>query len=280
LSQLDVEWVAFRAGLKPALRLSASASEATAMAARYRAAGAHVVEAAGWVKTAAELRVLLYVAATRDAAQALQAAEAPTLQGEGVCGREQSVRCARRVGELLGYPRCCVEAFCARMQRGIGRLRDGRRAVEPYVAAVEAWRERPHPWLNNLRRPERVQLVSFEPCAYDCAAALEQAGRCHGAAHSFDPPGVRQLERELAAPVAIAASGARALVVLAGGRIVNGRGAEGDARTAGEGGALAEQLLGAAVSAAGVVPHGDGPPVLVCDFSRAASAYSSMRSGR
>ena len=268
MSQLDVEWVAFRAGLKPALRLNASAAEAPAMAARYRATGAHVAEAAGSVKSAAERRVLLYVAHSREAAEALRAAEAPTLQGEGVCEREQSIRCARRTGELLGYPRCCVEAFCARMQRGIGRLGDGGQAAELYVAAAEAWRDRPQPWLNNLRRPERCQLVSFEPCGYDCAAALAQAGRCRLAAQAIDAEGTRELERALGEPVAIAASGARAIVTLAEGRIVHAVAAAGAAGGSVEDRALGEQLLWTVVSAAGVVPCGDGPPVVVCDFSR------------
>jgi hypothetical protein len=270
MSRLDVEWVAFRAGLKPALRLSARPSEAAVMAARFRAAGAAVVEARGWFKTAAERRVLLYVARAHDAADAVREAEAPTLQGEAVCPQERSIQCALRVGELLGYPHCCVAAFCARMERGVGRLADGHLAAELYVAAAEAWRARSSPWLNNLRRPEHLELVSFEPCAYDCPAALEWAGRCCAALRASDPVDAHELELALSQPVAIAPSGARALVELRQGRIVRATAPRRDRPPSCDDEALARALFAATVDATGRVAAGEGSPVVVCNFAGAS----------
>jgi hypothetical protein len=268
MSRLDVEWIALRAGLKPALRLSARHGEAAGMAARFRAAGLCVVEAPGWIQSLRRDGALLYVAPRRDVAEALRDAEAPTLRGEGVCPRDVSIQCASRVGELLGYPACCVAAFCARMARGVGRCGDGRTATELYVAALEAWRELPHPWLNNLRRPEHLGLVSFEPCAYDCAAALEWACRCRQALRAVDAPATEQLERALAVPVAVAASGARALVELRHGRVAHAGAPAREEPPSRQDVALARELGGADVDEAGRVAARAWSPVIVCDFSR------------
>jgi hypothetical protein len=155
------------------------------------------------------------------------------------------------------------------MARGVGRLGDGRMAAELYVAASEAWRARSSPWLNNLRRPEHLELVSFEPCAYDCAAALEWAGRCCSAVRAVDPVAAHELELGLGEPVAIAPSGARALVELRQGHIVHASAPGADRPPSGDDQGLAGALVGATVDATGRVAARDGPPVVVCDFSGA-----------
>src|SRR5262245_34658572 len=119
-SRIDVEYHAFRAGLKPAIRLSADPGHAGPMAARYAALGCAVAIADATFSSDhypfdRPLQVL-YAARTPAEAEALRDAEAP-LRGSVVTSLAVGTRAVREVGLRLGYPPCCVDACCARYGR-------------------------------------------------------------------------------------------------------------------------------------------------------------------
>lgn len=70
------------------------------------------------------------------------------------------------LGELLGYPRCCVEAFA----RQEGRANNSRNRYETRARTVapDGSTRSPWPWpLNNLH----AALIPFYPCSYTCRPA-------------------------------------------------------------------------------------------------------------
>ncbi len=83
----------------------------------------------------------------------------------GGYGQEQAVRLSARLGRLLGYPECCVEAFAQ-----LGTLRANLRAIR--ASAERSGRF--EPLLNNLNL-NVFHHVSWFPCRYDCPASLEWA---------------------------------------------------------------------------------------------------------
>lgn len=96
-------------------------------------------------------RVELYAAV--DASDARRAA---ALQAD------DPTRHAAALGELFGYPPCCVAAFVAQRSRADNSL-------NRYLIAARTGAARgPWPWcLNEVHH----RLVAFYPCRYDCAAA-------------------------------------------------------------------------------------------------------------
>ena len=85
----------------------------------------------------------------------------------GGYGQEQAVRISARLGTLLGYPPCCVDAYA-----GLGTLR----ANATPVCAAAGRSERFESLLNNLNL-SIFHYVSWFPCRYDCAASLDWARR-------------------------------------------------------------------------------------------------------
>ncbi|MBW2462452.1 MAG: DUF483 domain-containing protein [Deltaproteobacteria bacterium] len=97
-------------------------------------------------------------------------------------------RHAEEIGELLGYPRCCVEAFTTQT----GRADNSYDRLQ--VAARTDRRDR-WPWeLNDLA----FKVVPFYPCRYDCPAALVLA---RGVLGALDSDLRARVERFLARPV-------------------------------------------------------------------------------
>jgi hypothetical protein len=96
-------------------------------------------------------RVELYAAV--DASDARRAA---ALQAD------DPTRHAAALGELFGYPPCCVAAFVAQRSRADNSL-------NRYLIAARTGAARgPWPWcLNEVHH----RLIAFYPCRYDCAAA-------------------------------------------------------------------------------------------------------------
>lgn len=218
--RIDVEWLALSAGLKPAIRLAATALEASAIAGRFQRMGAAVVTARGPVGVHRHEHTLVYVARTPTDAAAVRAAERPLLQPH-LSARDRAYY-AHELGLRLGYPRCCVDAFSARVLRGPGKLRPGDRdsVHEDYVAAHDAQVARPDWRLNNLLLRQHLHLISFEPCRYDCAAALALAAGVLDLAARQDGPSVHVLCDRLQRPLVLTATGARAWVGLDHGRVV------------------------------------------------------------
>jgi hypothetical protein len=270
---VDVEWRAFEAGAKPALRVSATPAEAPPIATRYAAAGASVVTS-DVITLRGQPTVIVYVARSEGDAAALLNAERRLI--------EWPTRRARRLatlelGELLGYPSCCVRAFVRRNHGGaaewLAALATRKRGHDAYLGARDANVPRPVPRINPLLMPERRSFISFDPCRYDCPAAIAVADSCVAALEGADANWVELALLELARPIAVAASGARAHVELerasTGSRVAAAeapRDTSGDAREADR--ELARVLVGRTVGRGGLVRGWPAysPPVVV-DFS-------------
>ena len=270
--RVDVEWLALRAGLKPVIRLTAEIGEADAIAERYRERGAEVVRALGAVGLARRRQAVVYVALDRRRAEEAREIEAPILQPGGHLARDVEAVHVRALGACLGYPRCCVEAFAARLARTPLERRAGD-ASDAYLAARQAHVPRPNPWLNDLLLGLGVRVVTFSPCRYDCeaagclaAAVMELVARHHG-------PAVRPLEEWLRRPVVVGWYGGRALAELDGTRRLVVRAAPPTAASAVADGAdatLAADVVGARVSDDGTLVGGLAEPALLVDFASGA----------
>lgn len=162
----NLEEVAFAAGIKPVLYLVLPAREMDSLQAKY--AGVTIVRreiplavegATGRRVYAAEGEANAHVFLSRDSALAHRAAQ---LWDEG------SSRNAVAIGELMGYPACCVAAFVALGERG-------NNAALTYVTAARsrALGASFH-WV--LNSPVR-HVVPCTPCTYGCARAITWAER-------------------------------------------------------------------------------------------------------
>ena len=254
MARMDVEWVAYTAGLKPALRRTVDPARAEEVAARMRASGAVVLRARETAVFGAREEVVLYVAPTERDAEALRDAEASVLPGRVRAADPSGAH--RAVGRALGFPACCVDAFCARVARGVDRLvaRGPGGLSEDYVAARAAWVPRPDARVNPLLMRVGAQLVSFYPCRFDCPAAVAQASALLDEVGRRSPEAARALMAALSRSVVVAADGARAQVVLeASGRVLRVAAPSREGRAAPEDEALAAALSDATVGETGEV---------------------------
>jgi hypothetical protein len=163
--------LAFEAALKPMLRELLEESSIESARARFEHAG-FVTELSplafgptrdGWLGTfesraeaagdRSRVRRPLYVGRVRSTLrEAIDAEVARTADG------------ARTLGRLLGYPRCCVEAFVVAPDRRASRL----------WAAAAARSTRFAPRLDVLDH-SIFSYIGFFPCRFDCPEALAQA---------------------------------------------------------------------------------------------------------
>ncbi len=278
---VDVEWLAFQAGIKPALRVSADASRIDEIVARYRELGAHVARSHAPVRCGDRDLWVAYVAHSIHEARELRRVEGQP-------------RHDVELGRLLGTPGCCAEAFDARLRlphrgslgnrvlrppwqlvRGVFDERVRRAGADDwYLAAYDAWVERPLPPLNVLLLSEHRHLLSFDPCRYDCEAALSLATRIADAIARVDAPWLEHLMTELSRPIAITPERHRAHVELEGPLEKGSRIVRAWAPVRPDGGTspgdevLRRRLPGRAVSPRGRVEWGRyALPTLVVDFS-------------
>jgi hypothetical protein len=179
---VEVERLAFEAGIKPALRLRFEAWEAAYEAAIWLRAGAAASVVELDVAFAPGVAYVM-VAHTRARADALVDAElrqylpSPTW-----------LDAARDCGELLGYPRCCIEAFVHSISLESGDEDSRVEARRSNFRRLDlAWVPAPHPHLNTLRFREDIGLISFEPCSLACPAALAIADRVAAVIESACP---------------------------------------------------------------------------------------------
>jgi len=209
---LDVdvfEWIPFAAGVKPALRHEVPYARVEELV--------QWLERRGFVAAVAEENrrtpdAVVYVARTLEGVRELASADAPIVQAlPGSIPTPQLVRLQGRVGELLGYPACCVEAFTARVAREVHRRIGGGEAHEHFVAAEEAASRTSvfHGRLNDLLPQRAARLVSFFPCRYDCPAALAWADGVFAAIEAQAPRLARELGSALVGRMVIDVDGAR-----------------------------------------------------------------------
>lgn len=181
----DIEWLAVEHRAKPGMRVTLPTEKLEAYANRLRKTGlSYALAARPAHLPGRSSQEVVYVAWTAAEAEALRAAEADILPGGPARAPDEATFTAhRRLGELLGFPACCVEAFVQRLARGVTRRAGGGEANEDFVAAEEALArsEKRDPRLNNLLFDRQLRLVSFYPCRFDCPSALDRAEAVRGA---------------------------------------------------------------------------------------------------
>jgi len=209
---VDVEWVAVQAGLKPANRITIEPQRAGDVELRARRAGFHVERGPKLVEFPGRPpAMILYISPERDRARELVAAETQLLPPGRPMPIEDSVHWNTRVGELLGFPRCCVEEFAVRLRRSVTRRLDGGDAHEDFVAAECAARasRRLLGRLNDLSPDRRARIVTFYPCRYDCPSAAGYAAAVFAAAEGALPAAAAALRAALLGTMSIAVDGSR-----------------------------------------------------------------------
>jgi hypothetical protein len=195
----DPAWTAFQTGLKPALRLSMPLAAGERYAARLAAARVPVAVGPRPVELGGELRLLIYVAGSRAYAERLRDAET----GPGAYQRAS----LEATGLLLGYPRCCVDAYLSLAVRQPGNApHDDFRFARAALAATAGgpdWR------LNTLVRGARTRLVEHYPCRFDCPASLAYATAVERELRRLAPAATDLLARTLAVRMLVAPDGRR-----------------------------------------------------------------------
>ncbi len=186
---------AFRAGIKPVVFLTVRPEQADATLAWFgdghcerRERRVQVETQDRWIDRRDEgaPRVELYIA--RDASLARRMA---SLQADADPGAALVA-----LGELAGYPPCCVAAFARqddRANNSRNRYQSHARTPAPEEGSPAAW-----PWeLNNLF----TMIVPFYPCSYRCAAALAWARAVLAEMGRVHPAATAALRAALARPV-------------------------------------------------------------------------------
>lgn len=213
IRRLDIEWLAIKAGLKPANRVTIEPERAADLEQRARREGFAVERGARMVEFPGRPpSMILYLSPSEERARELVDAEAPLLPPEGNRLRvDEAVPLHVRFGQLLGFPPCCVDEFATRLRRGVTRRMNGSDAHEDFVAAECAVRasQRFLGRLNDLSPDRRLRIVTFYPCRYDCPAASEYAGRVFAAAEVADLPAASALRAALLGGMTIATDGSR-----------------------------------------------------------------------
>jgi hypothetical protein len=224
IGRLDIEWLAIKAGLKPANRVTIAPERAADLEARARREGFAVERGARMVEFPGRPpSLILYLSPSAERARELVDAEAPLLPPESNGLRvDEAVPLHARFGRLLGFPPCCVEEFGIRLRRGVTRRLDGGDAHEDFVAAECAARasERFLGRLNDLSPNRKVRIVTFYPCRYDCAAASEYAAGVFGSAQAADPAAAKALREALLGRMTIATDGTRGPSAAQGGEVL------------------------------------------------------------
>ncbi len=188
----DLQWLAVRAGLKPACRQHFGGAMLQQVIARAEAAHLHVecLPAAEylslWTESAAGGDdTLVFVAATPAAAKAALEAERVFLRS--AAPSHQTAGGADEVlGRALGYPSCCVQFFAPRVAYSIPRLQ---------FAAFERTEGRPSFLLNNIDLTRA--LVPHYVCRYDCPASMRYARALLAELERVDPRGAATLAASL-----------------------------------------------------------------------------------
>ena len=222
---LDIEWIAMRAGIKPANRVTLAPDHTAGLEARARREGLAVARGAQLASFPGRPpSAVLYVSRDAQRVRELAEAEAPLLSGEhGRLAVEHAIPIHTRIGHLLGFPPCCIAEFCVRLRRDVTRRLDGRRAHEDFVAAECAARasQRFLGRLDDLSPDRHMRIVTFYPCRYDCPTAADYAAAVFAHAERADAAAAAALRAALLGTKAIAVNGRRGPDASAGGEVLS-----------------------------------------------------------
>ncbi len=211
--RLDIEWIAMKAGVKPANRVSISPERADETETRLRRDGFAVARSEHTIDfPGRDPSLILYVAPDADKALALADAEAQLLPPKNDnLSLDDEIVLHTRFGALLGFPSCCVAEFCSRLRHGITCRLDGSSAHEDFVAAECAAAASRHflGRLNDLSPDRRARIVTFYPCRYDCPTASGYASAVFAAAQKMDPTAASELRAALLGEMNIGVDGTR-----------------------------------------------------------------------
>lgn len=166
---------ALAAGLKPVIRQLLHEGELEPARARFLARG-FAVEVAPTTHFYPDRRALF---AGRDARRVQAAAEHELLEDADLA-----------MGELLGYPRCCVEAYL--------EVAPPRPNAPVLRAALARTRGRAHPRLNTLDLSV-FHFISFFPCSFRCERAASLATALAAALRPGHARFVQAIEQALGA---------------------------------------------------------------------------------
>jgi hypothetical protein len=201
----DLQWLAVRAGLKPAARQIFDGTMVPAVIARARAAGLHVecLPATGYVKKWSDTDAwpgdtLVFVGASADAARTALEAERRLVRWSRDAWkgartvlrlftlRQRTESSDDDLGRALGYPSCCVQFFVPRVAHSIPDLT---------LAALERT-EGPASFLLNNIDLHRA-LIPHYVCRYDCPASIDYARALLHEFERVDPPRATTLAESL-----------------------------------------------------------------------------------
>ncbi len=186
---------AFRAGVKPVVFLTVAPHEVEStlagigdVACERRERKVEIASQDRWTdrRDRGEPRVELYLSKDPELAR-----RAVRLQAEA-----DPSRAAPELGELLGYPPCCVAAFVAQSDRA----NNSANRYESYsrTFAGDGTTSTPWPWqLNNLH----TVVAPFYPCSYRCQHALQWVDRVLAEMTRTEPSAARRVREVLARPV-------------------------------------------------------------------------------
>ncbi len=191
-SALPIDWLAVRAGVKPAARsvLRGAGMEDLIASAERQGLHAIPVDAAVYLTDfatggAAGCDTILYVGATPAAAGAAVDAER-AMMAAVARGAPVSATLNAALGRALGYPQCCIDFFAPRCDLPNARLRfEALRRTGGSALAL----------LNDLD-PVR-SLVSHFVCRYDCETSRRYARTVLDAMGESDPARAEELSRAL-----------------------------------------------------------------------------------
>jgi hypothetical protein len=192
------EWLLLELGLKPVLRQALPEARMDAFAARCARRG--LVFARGGsagVGREAQAGDLVYVARDLGLAEAARDVEAELLRAQRTAlddgaRRRRDADAARALGELLGFPPCCVDAF-------VQVARDGRDEKAGMLEHALARSEAFHPRLNNLSLAA-FHYIGWSPCRFDCPASLAIADAAAAELRRRDEAAWAVVDRLLARP--------------------------------------------------------------------------------
>lgn len=107
------------------------------------------------------------------------------------------------IGRLLGFPECCVKAFCEWWPRWVDPVNKAAEASPHEIVDLEthkAIKVTPHVATNQMLRYSGYRLTSHFPCSLNCEASKEVGKVWLDTCKKIDPKGTEYLLRILTLP--------------------------------------------------------------------------------